>query len=116
MRQENIAYAAVSATTNQPAVVTVNSLYISVQAVATGTLAGTLKLQASNDAPVAANATTLVPPSNWNDIPSATVAITGTPGSFLIPKTDLCYQYIRAVFTASGGTGTVTIRMKLIGA
>jgi hypothetical protein len=80
------------------------------QVVATGTIAGAVKLQYSND-PVQSPAV----PTNWSDIPSATVTLTGTAGVFSIPKTDLCYNWVQAVFTASGGAGTVTATLQGVG-
>ena len=75
----------------------------------TGTAAGTVKLQASNDEP-----TTGLPPSNFVDISGATVSVSAA-GQFLIPKLDVCYNYIRAVYTATSGTGTVTAKIHMIG-
>ena len=70
-----------------------------------------MKLQASNDEqPDLRNAGWV--PTNWSDISGATVAISGA-GAFLIPKTDLCYQWVRVVYTNSG-TGTQT-RRKVLG-
>lgn len=80
----------------------------SLQVVSTGTAAGTVKLQASNDAPGPGS------PSNFTDIPSASVAVAGA-GSYLIPKLDISYQYIRAVYTFTSGTGTITLNLKSIG-
>jgi hypothetical protein len=98
---------AVTATTNSTPLKTGFQISCSVQAVGTSTLAGAVKLQGSNDP-----AGTPGGPVNWNDIPSATVTLTGTAGAFLIPKTDLCYEWVRVVFTASGGAGTVTAQYK----
>lgn len=75
----------------------------------TGTAAGTVKLQASNDEP-----TTGLAPSNFVDITGATVSVSAG-GQFLIPKLDVCYNYIRAVYTATSGTGTVTAKIHMIG-
>lgn len=75
----------------------------SCQIIASGTIAGAVKLQYSNDAQ-----NTFGLPTNWSDVPSATVTLTGTAGIFSIPKTDLCYNFVRVVFTVSGGTGSVT--------
>ncbi len=83
----------------------------SAQIAATGSAAGTLKLQASND--VAGADGLPGPPVNWNDIPLATVAVSGS-GASLIPKTDLTYQWIRVVYTNSG-TGTISVRLKVWG-
>lgn len=76
----------------------------SLQVISTGAV-GTAKLQASNDKKS---------PSNWVDIPSATVSVTGA-GSFLIPKMDLCYRYIQVVYTNSSGTGNITANFEGIG-
>lgn len=72
---------------------------------ATGTITGTVKLQASNDN---------VDPTSWADIASATVAVS-TASPVMIAKTDLCYNFVRVVFTKSGGTGTVTVNYQGIG-
>jgi hypothetical protein len=76
----------------------------SVAVTSTSTAVGTVKLQASNDAP---NTT----PSIWTDIPSATAAISAA-GTVLIPKTDIAYEYIRVVYTSTSGSGTLTARLK----
>jgi hypothetical protein len=114
MRQDNviaIPAQAVAATINSAAIPSLNLFACSVQAVATGgSVAGTVKIQASNDVPVASSAV----PTDWNDIPSATVSVTGA-GAFLIPKLDLCYQYIRIVYTDSGTGGTIAVRVKALG-
>lgn len=77
-------------------------LSISVQSVSTGTAAGTLKLQFSNDAPSNISA-----PTNWTDIPSATVSVTAA-STVGIAKTELCYRFVRVVYTFTSGTGTIT--------
>lgn len=83
-----------------------NQLFaVSVQAVVGTTAEGTIKLQASNDIPPADNSGQ--PPANWSDIPSATIALDGSSGAFLIPKTELAYRWIRVVFTYADGEGTV---------
>lgn len=81
------------------------SLHVSM----TGTAAGTVKFQASNDEPLSATA-----PSNWVDISGATVSVS-SGGEFLIPKLDVCYNYMRAVYTFTSGTGTVTAKIHMIG-
>lgn len=113
MRQENIIVipSQAAATITSAAILSENLFSCSVQIDAVGGgAAGVAKLQASNDVPVAANAV----PTNWSDIPSGTVSISGD-GAFLIPKTDLSYQYIRLIYTNSG-TGTVSARLKALGA
>lgn len=77
-------------------------VYGSVQAVATGAAAGNLYIQASNDVGT---------PVTWTNVTTA-VAIT-TTGSFIIPKTDLCYAWIRVYFDPTGSdVGTVTAKFK----
>lgn len=62
-------------------------------------LAGTFKLQASND---------LNTPINWSDVATASVA---TGALTLIPMTQLSYQWIRATFVPSAGTGTINVNI-----
>lgn len=114
MRQDNVVAIPVqnvASSISSNAIPALNLFACSVQAVATGaSVAGTVKIQASNDVPQAANAV----PTDWNDIASATVSISG-PGAFLIPYTDLCYQFIRIVYTNSGSGGTIAVRVKGLG-
>lgn len=103
-----------SADANGIAIQARNLLYISAQAVVTGTSTGTLKFQFSNDIVDPTLVTT--PPTNWSDVPSATVAIAGA-GVYVIPKTDLCYEYIRVVFVhTNAAAGTISCNTKVIGA
>jgi hypothetical protein len=81
-------------------------LSISAQAIATGTIAGTLKMQVSNDLVT----TPATPPTNWTDVSGVSVAISGA-GTALIPKTDLTYRWIRFVYTATSGTGNLTVNI-----
>lgn len=83
--------------------------YASAQIAVTGAGAGTLQMQASNDDPQDGTA-----PQNWSNISGAAVTVTGA-GAFLIPKTDLCYQYVRLVYTNTG-TGTISVILKALGA
>lgn len=88
-----------------------NLFQVSAQIATTGgASAGTLKMQASNDDPTAGGAA----PTNWNDVSGASVVVNAA-GAFLIPKTEICYQYIRFVYTATGG-GTISVRVKGLGA
>lgn len=112
MRQvnDNIIPFQAAATINSSQIPALNLFYCSAQITTTGSAAGTLKLQASNDE---TNGLVTVP-TNWSDIPSATVSVSGA-GSFLIPKTDLCYQWVRVVYTNSG-TGNISVVFKALGA
>jgi len=102
---------AADASTNQNSqIVKSENLHLaSLHVIMTGTAAGTVKFQASNDEPM--NGTN---PSNWVDISGATVSVSAA-GQFLIPKLDVCYNYLRAVYTFSSGTGTVTAKLHMIG-
>lgn len=113
MRQVNIPVIPLqaAATINGDAVPAERLYSCSAQISATGSAAGTLKLQASNDVSGADGLPG--PPINWNDIPSATAAVSGA-GPVLIPKTDLTYQWIRVVYTNTG-TGTISVRLKVWG-
>ncbi len=114
MRQENIIALptqAVASSIPSAAILALNLLSCSVQAVAVGnSIAGAVKIQASNDVPVSNGDA----PTNWSDISGATVSVSAA-GVFLIPKIDLCYQYIRIVYTNSGTGGTIAARVKALG-
>jgi hypothetical protein len=106
------AYADVSANVNGPAIYSAFLLYCSLQVVTPGVSStATYKLQASNDK---GNPQSNFVPTNWFDIPSATVTISGS-GVKAIPKTDICYNWIRVVQTG-GGTGAATSNLFAVGA
>jgi hypothetical protein len=68
--------------------------YISAQASSSVSgVSGQLVLQGSDD---------VTNPSNWTDVSGTTTTIS-SPGAFLIPKTDISYQYVRLAFTGAGG-------------
>ena len=78
------------------------------------TAAGTFKLQACND--LVTQRDTPTPESqliNWVDIPNASVIQTAnTKQIIVIPN--MCFSFIRAVWTASAtSTGTVTVNANL---
>jgi hypothetical protein len=85
--------------------------WVSAQVVATGTAAATVKIQASNDNPVSGTGQA---PTNWTDIASASATVSGA-GTALIPKTDLCYQWIRVSVSSSSGAGNLQVNVKVIG-
>lgn len=74
---------------------------------------GTVKIQASNDI---YNARYNYPegtftPTNWVDIPSATATVT-SGASVIITITNMCYRWIRVVYTrSSGGSTTIIVNM-----
>ena len=80
------------------------------------TASGTIKIQFSNDNPNPSGKGSVsgtFTPTNWTDIPNATATMTAgvTPG-IVIPN--MCFGYVRAVFTRSGGT-TVPIQVLAFG-
>jgi hypothetical protein len=106
---DNIILSQTAATITTAAIPALNLFSCSAQITSTGSGSGTLIIQASNDDPTSPT----MPPTNWSPIPSATVTVTGA-GAFLIPKTDLCYQYVRLVYTNTG-TGTISVVFKALG-
>lgn len=60
----------------------------------TGAL-GTLKMQGSNDPK---NTTLSDANKNWANIASASIAVSGS-GNFAVPLTELCYEWLRLVYT-----------------
>lgn len=113
MRQlnDNIIPLQVAASINSSAIPAANLFAMSAQIISTGAGAGTLIIQASDD--IAGYDGNPGPPANWSPIPLATITISGA-GSFLIPKTDLCYQWVRLVYTNTG-TGTISATIKALG-
>jgi hypothetical protein len=86
-------------------------VYASAQAIISGTAAGTLKLQGSNDAPAGPQYLTTSAPIHWSDL--ASVSISGA-GVYLIPKTDICYEWVRVIYVSASGTGTITANVKTV--
>ncbi len=85
----------------------------SCEGIASGTLTGTLKLQACNDN---GYSSFNPPPStaNWVDIPNETVSITAA-GNFLIPQFFPNYPWMRVVYTKSTSSTGATITAELRG-
>ncbi len=70
---------------------------------------GTLKVQASNDFTDAGNVADNFVPTNWVDIPLATVAVTAG-GVVLVPMPlNFSFRWLRAVWTRTAGAGTYTV-------
>lgn len=94
---------------NTSSPITLESLYgFSVQAVFTGSPVGELKLQGSCDPgkPTANSYGTDV--VNWNDI-SSPVAISAS-GNTIFNLDAQFYKWLRVVYTATSGTGTINVR------
>lgn len=82
---------------------------IAIQALFTGTAAGTVKLQGSCDR---GSVSPLNPAgglgiTTWTDIANSSTAVTGA-GSVTWNFTGVGYEWIRVVYTSSSGTGTMT--------
>lgn len=111
MRQAN--YTAIAtqagATVSSAAIDAEQIFYGTAQLVATGTEVGTMILQASNDPKSLVGG-----PVNWSAIPSATIAV-ASAGVYLIPKTDLCYQWVRVNYTHTSGSGNITVQFNSFG-
>lgn len=115
-RQTVIRAVSVGASINSAAIRTDQLIAVSAQGIVSGGLSpvGVLKLQASNDAgtiPANGAAPTV---TNWSDIPSATIAV-GADGVFLIPKTELSYNWIRVVYTRASGDGLISCNLMTLG-
>lgn len=84
---------------------------ISVHNTSTGLSTGTIKVQASNDAPGPVDTNGKAAPASWVDIASQTVAITAASQT-LIPKFDTAYTWLRIVYTHNNGSaGTITAKV-----
>ena len=82
----------------------------SVQAIFTGTPVGSIRLQGSSDpAPDANFSAANYPVVNWTDIANSTQVVSGA-GTVAYDVVKTGYNWVRAIYTASSGTGTVTIQ------
>ncbi len=91
---------------------------MSVQIIGSGaSVAGVLKLQASNDTPTGDTNRGQFTPTNWVDITNATATVAGTTQQ-LINLTNIAYGYVRAIWTkdVGGSTGTLTCKASTVGA
>lgn len=80
----------------------------SIQAIITGTLAGSIKLQGSCDpAPDANFSAANYPVVNWTDISGSTQTVSGV-GSITWDVSRSAYSWVRVVYTAASGTGTIS--------
>ena len=94
----------VSTQTSAPGLL-MNAFGYCIQAVLTGAPVGSLQLQGSNDPGPNASYTTA--PTNWSNVGSPTAI--SAAGVFLINMPDTYYNWVRAVYTPTSGTGTVAI-------
>jgi hypothetical protein len=77
--------------------------------------AGTLKVQASNwKIESGQQATGIQPPAaSWADVPNASSTVASGVGPAIVIG-NMCFQWIRLVYTRSGGAGTATARMNTL--
>lgn len=87
-----------------------NFTHVALQAVITGasSLNGAFKLQGSCDNPDASA------PTNWSDITSSSATVTAD-GDVLWNIVDPSYNWIRVVYTRTGGSATVSVRVNAKG-
>lgn len=87
------------------------------QSVITGSAVGTIRLEYSLDVPDGSNS---FAPSNWNTV---TDAAGNSSSASVDSSTDFAfddcgiknYEYVRAVYTRSSGSGTMSMRIKASG-
>jgi hypothetical protein len=77
---------------------------VSAQLTTTSTLAGALTIEASND---------VTDPTAWNTISSGGTFTTA--GTILIPKLEICYNFIRFKITYTSGSGVATLNFNTLG-
>jgi len=87
----------------------------SIQIVITGTPEGDIKLQGSSDpVPDASFKVSTFPVANWTDIECSTKTITGA-GTLTYDVADVFYNWVRVIYTATSGIGTLTMRLNTKG-
>lgn len=105
----NLYPAPVSGTTTSEPVDSTSFQSFSILSVSTDTLTGSIQVQVSND-PAAHPGT---PPANWSNY-GAPIAVTAASVLNSV-FTSTPFMWVRVVFTASGGAGTVQARLKSMG-
>lgn len=111
MRSEIVTTTAAGNTNPILQIPALQALTISATVYSSGNETGTLKFQACNDNTSPQENLLNTALSNWVDISGATVNVAAASTVYLIPKTEVAYQYIRAVYTHSAGAGNVTINV-----
>lgn len=115
MRPNNNALlSAVAASANQASVAqwAWDIIRASFQLTATGTAAGAIQVQASNDKAVGLPPNQFQP-TNWSNV-GAPVTVAGA-GAYITPVVECSYEYLRIIYTDSSSgsaTGTLSARMK----
>jgi len=80
-----------------------NAIGYAIQLIVTGTLTGAVKLQGSVD-PVTGQSNQI--PTNWTDVQDSSQSVTGA-GTVVWNVEDVFYNWVRVVYTASSGSGTI---------
>lgn len=81
--------------------------------VGTGTINGSLQAQVSNDDNSELSIGLTPTPTNWSNLGSPTAL--SSSGVTLVPEQDMCYRFLRFVFTdSSGGTSTANLRVQVM--
>lgn len=86
---------------------------VCIQAVWTGTPTGTLVLEASTDQERLSDGTGV---TNWTAIAGSSVSLTGVAGNQMWNVDLAFYRWVRLVYTASSGSGTLNARIQMKGA
>jgi len=103
---------ATNASTESVAIDTLQVYAASFMAVFTdNSAAGTLKLQFSNDVSKSQNLPSGWTPTNWLDVPSATVTVSSGATSSIPMPLSFSYRWLKLVWTRTGGAGTFTVNM-----
>ncbi len=83
----------------------------SIQAIITGTVTGSIKLQGSSDpAPDANFSAANYSVVNWTDISGSTQSVTGA-GTITWDVSRSAYSWVRVVYTAASGTGNISAQI-----
>lgn len=82
---------------------------------ATGTPVGTLKLQACVDPALNFDTKPDAGLVNWEDVPLATVALTGIAGSQMFIDPTAFYRWVRVVWVRTSGNISLTARIQFKG-
>ncbi len=76
---------------------------------------GTVQIQCSNDVPNGPYRELFVP-TNWANVPNATITVTSGVAATALPLQNMAYGYLRAVYTrSSGGSSTIQVLMNATG-
>jgi len=87
----------------------------SIQAIITGTVTGSIKLQGSSDAAPDANFSAAnYSVVNWTDIADSTQSVSGA-GTVTWDVSRSAYSWVRAVYTAVSGTGNISVQIFIKG-